>query len=139
MISASASRRLRLARLLIGLVAVWNLQAALVFIAWPHLYAPGFMLTGVPGEAAVRGVGVLFVMWNLPYLLALWHPQQYRLALQLALAMQVLGVLGESLIYFTFPADYPILRASILRFTAFDAAGVILLGAAYWLTQREST
>ena len=70
---------------------------------------------------------------------ALWHPQRYRLALQVALAMQVLGVLGESLIYLTLPADYPILRASILRFTGFDAAGVILLGVACWLTQKEST
>jgi hypothetical protein len=129
--------RLWLSRLLIAIVTLWNLQAALVFFLWPQVYAPGFMLTGLPGETAVRGVGVLFAMWNLPYLVALWHPRRYRLALQLALAMQVLGVVGESLIYLTVPADYAVLRASLLRFIAFDAVGALLLAGAYWLIREE--
>ena len=126
-----------LPRVLILIVTLWNLQAAFVFIFWPQVYAPGFMLSGLPGETAVRGVGVLFVMWNVPYLVALWQPRRYRLALQLALAMQLLGVLGESLIYLSVPADYAILRASILRFSAFDAAGGLLLAGAYWLVRKE--
>jgi hypothetical protein len=129
--------RLWLSRLLIAVVTLWNLQAALVFFLWPQVYAPGFMLTGLPGETAIRGVGVLFAMWNLPYLVALWQPGRYRLALQLALAMQLLGVLGESLIYLTVPADYAILRASLVRFIAFDAAGALLLGGAYWLVRKD--
>lgn len=125
------------ARVLIGIVTAWNLQAAIVFMIRPQVYAPGFMLAGAPGEAAVRGVGVLFLMWNIPYLVALWHPVRYRLALQLALAMQATGVAGETLIYFTVSAQLFLLRSSILRFTAFDAAGVLLLGAGYWLTRKE--
>jgi hypothetical protein len=131
------SHRLWLSRFLIAIVTLWNLQAALVFFLWPQVYAPGFMLTGLPGETAIRGVGVLFAMWSLPYLVALWHPRRYQLALQLALAMQVLGVLGESLICLTIPADYAVLRASILRFSAFDAAGVLLLAGACWLGRKE--
>jgi hypothetical protein len=133
----NTSSRLWLSRLLIAIVTLWNLQAALVFILWPQVYAPGFMLTGLPGETAVRGVGVLFVMWNVPYLVALWHPRRNELALQLALAMQLLGVLGESLIYLSVPADYATLRASIVRFTAFDAGGALLLAGAYWRVRKE--
>jgi hypothetical protein len=129
--------RLWLSRLLIAIVTLWNLQAALVFFLWPQVYAAGFMLTGLPGETAIRGVGVLFAMWNLPYLVALWHPRRYRLALQLALAMQVLGVVGESLIYLTVPADYAVLRGSLLRFITFDAVGTLLLAGACWLVRKE--
>lgn len=122
-----------LARLLIAVVTGWNLQAALVFILWPERFAPGFELTGIPGAAAVRGTGVLFVMWNVPYLVALWDPREYRLVLGIALAMQLTGLVGESLIIFTLPDGYTLLNLAITRFIAFDAGGLLLLGMAYWI------
>ena len=122
-------------RFLIGLVTAWNLQAALTFILWPEQYAPGFELTGVPGAEAVRGTGILFVMWNVPYLVALWHPRKYRLALGLAVVMQFVGLVGESLILFTLPNEHALLSASITRFIAFDASGLLLLGVAFWLVR----
>jgi hypothetical protein len=130
----SKTSRLWIARLLIGLVTAWNLQAALIFILWPEQYAPGFELAGVPGAAAVRGTGILFLMWNVPYLLALWHPHKYRLVLRLALAMQLTGLVGESLMLATLPQGYTLLRASITRFIAFDASGLVLLVAGFWLS-----
>ena len=66
------------ARLLIGIVFLWNVQCGMVFLLWPERYAPGFELTGAPGAAAVRGLGVLFLMWNVPYAVALWNPLRYR-------------------------------------------------------------
>ena len=70
-------------------------------------------------------------MWNIPYLLALWQPQRNRLSLWEALAMQAVGAIGESLILFSIPVGHPILHTSVLRFIAFDAAGVVcLIGAA---------
>jgi hypothetical protein len=126
--------RLWVARLLIGLVTGWNLQAALIFILWPERYAPGFELTGVPGSAAVRGTGILFLMWNAPYLLALWHPHKYRRELGLALAMQFIGLAGESSILITLPLGHALLRTSIARFIAFDASGLALLAVAFWLS-----
>ena len=118
------------ARLLIAVVVAWNLECALVFWFNPGVFAPGFELAGIPGAAAVRGFAVLFLMWNIPYLVALWHPQRHRLSLWEALAMQTLGVIGESLILFSLPAGHAILHASLLRFITFDAAGVVaLLGA----------
>jgi hypothetical protein len=129
--------RLWAARLLIFVVVGWNLECALVFLLDPGVYAPGFELTGIPGQAAVRGFAILFVMWTIPYLVALWDPRRYCLSLWEALAMQVVGVIGESLILFTIPAAHAILHASLLRFIIFDAAGVAaLIGAV--LLERAS-
>lgn len=119
-----------LARCLIFLVTAWNIQAGLAFIFQPERFAPAFMLGGVPGMAAVRGVGILFLMWNLPYLVALWHPRRHFLALQLAVSMQAVGLLGESFILSTLTAEYATLAASIWRFVAFDGIGLLLLIAA---------
>ena len=133
-----SSLTLWLARGLIALVTAWNLQAALTFILWPERFAPGFELSGVPGAAAVRGTGVLFVMWNVPYLVALWHPRKYRLALGMALAMQFIGLVGESLILMTLPKENALLHASILRFIMFDGSGLLLLATAFWLVQKDA-
>ena len=78
------------ARGLIGLVFAWNVQCALAFLVAPAGFAAGFELTGAPGEAAVRGVGVLFLMWNVPYAVALSHPLRRHVSLYEALAMQML-------------------------------------------------
>ena len=128
--------RLWAARILIGLVIAWNLQAALIFLIAPQRIAPGFELAGLPGMVAVRGVGILFVMWNIPYLLACWHPRRRRTSLWEALAMQLVGVLGESAILLTLPAGHAALHSALLRFIAFDASGVVLLVAASVLTGK---
>ena len=131
-------RRLWLARGLIAIVTAWNLQAALVFILWPERFAPNFELTGAPGAAAVRGTGILFVMWNVPYLVALWHPHKYRLALGMALAMQFIGLVGESLILVTLPDGHAMLSASITRFIIFDGSGLALLLGAFWILNHNT-
>lgn len=126
------------AQCLILPVTAWNLQAALAFILQPEQFAPSFMLNGVPGAAAVRGVGVLFVMWNVPYLAAFWNPRKYFLALQLAVTMQAVGLAGEIYILSTLTAEYDTLAASIRRFAAFDGVGLLLLIFAL-LSARKST
>ena len=133
--------RVHLARILIGMVTAWNLLAATTFILWPADYVSAYELSGVPGETAVRGVGVLFLMWNIPYLVALWHPVGYRLALILAVIMQLIGLVGEIFILANLSSDHAVLRASILRFIAFDTLGLILLLIAYWLvvTRRDAS
>ncbi len=129
----------RIARLLIAIVLVWNVQCALAFIIAPDAYAPGFELTGAPGSAAVRGMGVLFLMWNVPYAVALSHPLRRHVSLYEALAMQTIGLLGESFIYATLPAAHAVARGSIARFIAFDGAGVVLLALAVVLVRRDLT
>jgi hypothetical protein len=128
--------RLNLSRLLIGVVLLWNVQCAIAFLLWPGRYAAGFELSGTEGEAAVRGVGLLFLMWNVPYAVALWHPQRHRLSLFEATAMQAIGVVGESLILITLPVGYANLASSLSRFILFDALGLLALILAVWLTTK---
>jgi hypothetical protein len=127
----SETRKLWLARLLIGLVLCWNLECALAFLWRPGDYAPGFELAGGPGVAMVRGLGILFLMWNVPYALAAWHPRRQRTSLLEALAMQAIGLLGETALFFSLPAGHAALRGTAMRFILFDGAGLVLLcGAA---------
>ena len=127
--------RTNLARAAIGLVILWNLQAALGFMLWPARYIDSYELQGIAGVAALRGIGVLFLMWNVPYLVALWHPIRYRVSLYEALAMQTIGLAGEGLIFLTLPAILGALRASIIRFILFDTLGLVMLVLAAWVTR----
>jgi hypothetical protein len=131
------STYLKLARLAIALVFLWNIQCALAFLLWPERFTAGFELSGTPGEAALRGVGVLFLMWNIPYAVALWHPVRYRISLYEATAMQTIGLLGEMLIWLSQPPAHRVLQASLLRFIAFDGAGLALLSLATYLVRHD--
>ena len=62
--------RLNLARLLIAAVLLMNVQCAVLFLVLPGPYAAGFDMPGPLGEAMLRGMGVLFLMWNVPYAVA---------------------------------------------------------------------
>lgn len=130
--------RINIARLLIGVVILFNLQAAAVFLLWPHEYISAFELQGGVGAAMLRGLGVLFVMWNVPYAVAMWHPVRYRVSLYEALAMQTIGLVGESIIYYTLSPDHDVLRASILRFITSDAVGLVLLLIASLMTRNAT-
>jgi hypothetical protein len=129
--------RLNLTRGLIGVVILFNLQAALVFLLWPGNYTSAFELEGVIGEAMLSGLGVLFLMWNVPYAVAMWNPIRYRISLYEALAMQTIGLVGESMIYATLPQIHSLARGSIMRFIAFDALGLLLLIAAAILIRKS--
>ena len=125
-----------LARMAILPVFGWNILCAAVFILQPELYAGNYELAGIPGAAAVRGVGILFLMWNVPYAVALWHPVRQRVALYEATAMQAIGLAGETFIWLSLPAAHNVLRDSILRFIVFDGAGLVLLITAVVLARR---
>lgn len=114
-----------------------NLYCAILFIWQPGSYAPAFQLSGASAEAAVRGMGVLFLMWNVPYAVAFSNPLRQRTSLWEAVAMQAIGLVGESLIYLGLPAEYSLARQSIVRFMLFDAAGLACLLLAVWVS-RES-
>ena len=85
----------------------------------------------------MRGTGILFLMWNVPYLVALWHPVKYRLALGIALIMQLIGVLGESWTLYSLQFEHTLLKISIWRFIGFDAVGLLFLTVAFWLVRRD--
>jgi hypothetical protein len=120
-------------------VILWNVQCAVAFLAAPRTYAPGFELSGLPGEAMVRGLGVLFLMWNVPYFVALLHPVRHRTSLYEAVAMQAIGLVGESLILWTLGAGHHLVSSTLLRFIAFDGAGLVALLVAVWVTRGSSS
>jgi hypothetical protein len=129
--------RIWISRLLIGIVTAWNLQAAFIFIFSPSGFVPSYELSGTAGEAVVRGTGILFLMWNVPYLFALQNPIRYQLGLYFALLMQFVGLAGESYILSTLSMEHVMLRSSILRFITFDGAGLLLLALAYLLIKNK--
>lgn len=125
--------RILVARILIGLVLFINIQAAITFLFIPDHYAPWYELSGSVGRFTVQGVGVLFLMWNVPYLVAFIHPQKNRLSLYEALAMQAIGLVGETVILIGLPIIHQILRSSIIRFIIFDSSGLLALSIAVFV------
>ena len=124
-----------LARVLITLVLFMNIQCALAFILKPDLYAPAYELSGVPGQAAIRGMGILFLMWNVPYVFAALHPIKFHWSLVQSILMQAIGWIGETLLYLSLPCGYAQLSEAVQRFMLFDGGGLIVLIIAAWLVQ----
>jgi hypothetical protein len=133
--------RLLIPRLLIFLVLAMNLQCALAYIFNPLPYVAPFERSGEPGRAAVVGIGILFVMWQVPYVFALAHPERNRRSLLEAILMQAIGLVGESLLFRSIPLAHTALRASILRFIIFDSGGLLLLltAAAFIFRIKKAT
>ncbi len=122
-----------IARVTVGAVFVLNVSCALQFVFWPDRYAPSFELQGVAGEAMVRGVGILFLMWNATYPPVIWDPRTHRTLFAVVLIQQAIGVVGESWVWAALPAGHDALRATGLRFILFDLAGLVLMGIAFGL------
>lgn len=125
--------RVWIARGLIAAVTLMNIQAAFQFMLRPQLYAPGFEMTGVAGEAMIQGLGLLFLMWNIPYIFAAVQPLQNFVSLIEAVIMQFIGVVGETLLLIGLPGEHLILEASVKRFILFDGSGLVFLLAALML------
>jgi hypothetical protein len=119
--------RVWLIRFLIGIVLFFNVQCAIAFWLEPQLYAPAYELFGDAGIAAIQGFGVLFIMWNVPYIVALLNPVKNHVSLWEAVVMQAVGVIGEAFILRSLPAGHMVLLGSISRFIVFDGLGLILL------------
>jgi len=123
------------ARAAVLAVLIANMSAAIPYLLRPADYAAAYELTGMPGEVAVRGFGILFLMWAVPFIPAVWHPTRNRVAFVCVLAMQAIGLAGESLMLAGLPAGPAVLRATGLRFIAFDGAGLVILLIAYRLSR----
>ena len=126
--------RLWLSRLLIAYVLFVNVQSAVLFLLQPEAYAPGFELSGAAGAGMLRGMGLLFLMWNVPYAVALSHPVRRRVSLYEAVVMQAIGLFGETFLLLSLPSGHPTLVDSVGRFILFDGIGLGVLVVALWLT-----
>ena len=114
-------------RLALAVVFCFNVGCGLVFVARPEAYAPGFEVTGVAGETLVRGIGVLFLMWNVTYPLAIWNPWRYRWLFLIVIVQQAIGLAGETWMLLTLPPGHAALATTGRRFAAFDGGGFVAM------------
>lgn len=130
-------KRLNLIRFLIGVVLLINLQCALVFLWQPERYMGGFGLSGEIGQGMLRALGLLFLMWNVPYVFALWHPLRNFTSLVEAVIMQSIGFIGETVILMIGNYQDSLVDSSVKRFMLFDGSGLVLLVVALLVVQDQ--
>ena len=128
------NKRKWLGRILIGFVLLMNLQCSILFLFQPEEFVAGFELVGESGRAYVRGIGLLFLMWNIPYFVAVLDPIKYRISLYEAIVMQSIGLAGETILVLTLPGGHPQLVNTLSRFIIFDGLGLVSLLASAWIT-----
>ena len=119
------------ARVAFAAVFVVNVHCALSFALYPGDFASAYELNGVAGDAAVRGIGIAFLMWNATYPAFIVAPKRFTVLGWVILAQQAIGLVGESLLLFGLPSGHDVLAASVVRFIAFDGAGLVLMGIAF--------
>jgi hypothetical protein len=133
----NSRKKMMVARILVGMVLFFNLQCAIAFLIAPDRYSPGFEVVGVVGRNIVRGFGVLFIMWNVPYILAFINPDRYKVSLIEALFMQGLGFFGESVLRLTLTPGHTFIESTVDRFIVFDGLGLVALFIAAWMVHRS--
>jgi hypothetical protein len=116
-----------IARVLIGLVLLDNFQAAVIFLVFPSRMSPGFGLSGVTGNAAIQGIGLLFLMWCVPYFIATLNPARHKISFIESILMQTIALVGETILLFLLPTKLPVLTSSVQRFILFDGVGLLFL------------
>lgn len=131
-------RRDWIARLLVAVVFFLNVQCAVQFLLWPGSYTGAYQVEGASAEVMVRTVGICFLMWNATYPPVIARPGRYRVLFAVVIAQQLIGLIGETALYFGLGAGLDVLGGSILRFIVFDAAGLVLLAVAFALTFDRS-
>ena len=130
----SSAHRLAIARLMVGLVLFFNVQCGLVFLVFPQNFVGNFELNGIPGQAMVQALGLLFIMWNVPYAAALIQPIRNRNS-----HLQAIGLAGEMWMLIGLAAGHDTLRITVLRFIGFDSFGLLALSGSFWLLRPERT
>ena len=120
------------ARGLVGFVLIVNVQCAFLFVFRPDDFSSGFELSGVVGRVMVQSLGILFLMWNVPYVTTCLGPLAVGRFVEVAI-MQGLGLAGEVILLGTLPAGHFQLQTTANRFIWFDAIGLGLIGLALWL------
>lgn len=122
-----------LPHLLVGAVLLMNVQCAALFLLTPEKYVSGFSVSGIVGRMLVQSLGILFIMWNIPYFFAVLNPYTHRVSLIEAAIMQTIGWAGETLLFLTSPEAPETLRGTVQRFIFFDGAGLIFMAASVFI------
>lgn len=122
-----------LARVAVAVVFAVNVQCAAGFIADPGSFAGAYELSGDVGNAALQGLGVAFLMWNVTYPLVIINPRKHMTLFGVVLAQQVVGLAGEQYVLGQLSGGHAVLADAIGRFISFDAFGLAIMGATFAL------
>lgn len=90
----------------------------------------------------MRGMGVVFLMWNATYPAYIFKPDKYRVLGGIIIAQQAIGCIGETFILFTLGGGHELLASSIMRFIAFDVGGLVFEVVAFvvlYVAKRAKT
>ena len=117
-------------RICFCVVFLLNIQCAL-----------GFALEGPAGLAAIRGIGVAFLMWNATYPVFIVAPRKFKVLGWVVIVQQVVGLVGESFILVSIASmsGMELLRSSILRFIIFDGAGLVIMVISFIVLLKTRT
>lgn len=122
--------RLWLSRFLILIVTGWNIQAAIFLFLSGHTLSNTLGFVGSSGRLLVSGIALLFIMWNIPYIVAAYNPYRYRISLFEAIAMQAIAFIGETILYLKMSDLPPELTQTLQTYMLFDGSGLVFLCAA---------
>lgn len=134
---SSPTLKTHLARLFMAIVLFFNLQCAFQFMFFPTSFSPSFELIGLSGDYSIRGMGILFLMWNVPYIFAAIQPVKNKTSYLQSLIMQSIGLVGETCLLITIPIGHAPLSSSISRFILFDGIGLLLISLGYILIRNS--
>jgi hypothetical protein len=131
-----------LARIAVFVVFALNVMCAIQFIAEPLRYAAAYGLpTTAESGAMVAGLGVAFLMWNATYPAVIFSPRRFRALYVVVLIQQAIGLVGESCIWANLIGQglgNGLMAAGIMRFVIFDAAGLVIMLAAFIALVRSA-
>ncbi|WP_350455387.1 hypothetical protein [Slackia heliotrinireducens] len=103
------------------------LYFAIVFISEPAGHLKMFQLSGVPGQAAVRALGVAMVVWLCTYPLVIFNPRTNIKMFFIVLLQQVVTLAGALIIRMGMPVGYATLAGTLNIFILADAICTALL------------
>jgi hypothetical protein len=125
------------ARLCIVCVFAWNMSCAISFIIDPSQGTVGYELSGVGAIAAIRGMGVIMLMWNISYIPLIYKPSRFRCMFVVVIIQQLIAVAGDMYVVLFDASSASMLYDSVTRFLMFDIAGIVLLIIAYFLSRKH--
>lgn len=126
--------------ILYGAVFVSNMICIVSFVVSPQDFVRSYQVAGSAGaEAAIRGVGIAFAMWNTTYPFFIINPRRNRTLGIVIIVQQIVGLFGELCIISGLDETTQILSNSLMRFVYFDAGGLVLLLVGYFILRRDNS
>lgn len=126
-------------RILYGAVFISNMICIVAFIIRPEDFVYSYQVYGSAGaEAAIRGIGIAFAMWNTTYPFFIVRPYRNRTLGLVIIAQQAVGLVGELWLISGLDETTELLSRSLMRFVYFDAGGLVLLIIGYVLLHKTT-